>query len=52
MILFYTTGYGKRLFKQPSPKVPIRSFSIYELNEAARAGLWDLSERDVLENVS
>ena len=36
----------------PQQRVAIRPFSESQLDEAARAGLWELVERDILEKVS
>lgn len=43
------SGPAKRLFLPPNFRVKTPDFSIYQLNEAAKAGLWEVAERDQLE---
>jgi len=45
----YAKGPSSRLFPTPRKVAPTPRFNMYQLNEAARFGLWDIEQRDLLE---
>ena len=52
MSTFLWSGAGHRLFRAPSLRIKTPDFTMYQLNEAANAGLWEIAEKDKLEIVS